>query len=102
MKQAIAPALLTQSDLHLDPLAGGNALADGGPITSIKRKNPPTRDTAQLNRLIATTSLFFENSGAPSHLRLLGCPSHPHILSITLCSIAGPRSNKSRRTYSLG
>jgi hypothetical protein len=44
MKQAIAPALFTQSDLHLDPLAIGRALADGEPKTSMASKaSPPMR-----------------------------------------------------------
>jgi hypothetical protein len=44
MKQAIAPALFTQSDLHLDPLAIGKALADGEPKTSTESKtSPPMR-----------------------------------------------------------
>jgi hypothetical protein len=44
MKQSIAPALFTQLDLQLDPLAGGSAWADGEPRPSMKSKaNPLTR-----------------------------------------------------------
>ncbi len=32
------PSLFTQSDLHLDPLAIGRALADGEPKTSMESK----------------------------------------------------------------
>jgi hypothetical protein len=39
MKQSIAPALFTQLELQLDPLAGGKALADVEPRTSIAAAN---------------------------------------------------------------